>query len=70
MEALEIVNKEFVLGIGGGICQTSSTLYNAIDQAGLEVIHRYTHSREIGYVPPGRDATVSWGDRILFLRIH
>ncbi|KMK76489.1 VanW family protein [Alkalihalobacillus pseudalcaliphilus] len=60
-EALEIINKEFVMGIGGGICQTSSTLYNAVEQAGLEITERYTHSREIGYVPKGRDATVSWG---------
>ncbi|MFC0559828.1 VanW family protein [Halalkalibacter alkalisediminis] len=60
-EAKEIVNKEFVMGIGGGICQTSSTLFNAVDHAGLEMIERYTHSREIGYVPEGRDATVSWG---------
>ncbi|MGO4888226.1 VanW family protein [Anaerobacillus sp. MEB173] len=60
-EAKEIVNKEFVIGIGGGICQTSSTLFNAIDLAGLEVVERYTHSREIGYVPVSRDATVSWG---------
>ena len=60
-EALEIVNKEFVLGIGGGICQTSSTLFNAIEAAGLDIVHRYTHSREVGYVPAGRDATVSWG---------
>ncbi|MFC0472946.1 VanW family protein [Halalkalibacter kiskunsagensis] len=60
-EAKEIINKEFVMGIGGGICQTSSTLFNAVDQAGLEMIERYTHSREIGYVPAGRDATVSWG---------
>ncbi|WP_413380392.1 VanW family protein [Alkalihalobacillus sp. 1P02AB] len=60
-EAMEIVNKEFVMGIGGGICQTSSTLFNAIDEAGLEIVEHYTHSREIGYVPTGRDATVSWG---------
>ncbi|MDT8860063.1 VanW family protein [Alkalihalobacillus sp. MEB130] len=60
-EAKEIINKEFVMGIGGGICQTSSTLFNAVDKAGLEMIERYTHSREIGYVPEGRDATVSWG---------
>jgi vancomycin resistance protein YoaR len=60
-EAKEIVNKEFVIGIGGGICQTSSTLFNAVDKAGLEMVERYTHSREIGYVAPGRDATVSWG---------
>ncbi|MDQ0205868.1 VanW family protein [Alkalicoccobacillus murimartini] len=60
-EAKEIVNKEFVLGIGGGICQTSSTLFNAIEAAGLDIVHRYTHSREVGYVAEGRDATVSWG---------
>ncbi|WP_227936145.1 VanW family protein [Alkalihalobacillus deserti] len=60
-EAKEIVDKEFIMGIGGGICQTSSTLFNAVDQAGLEMIERFTHSREIGYVPEGRDATVSWG---------
>ncbi|WP_017728094.1 VanW family protein [Halalkalibacterium ligniniphilum] len=60
-EAKEIVNKQFVMGIGGGICQTSSTLFNAVDEAGLTIIERYTHSREIGYVPAGRDATVSWG---------
>lgn len=60
-EAKEIVNQEFVMGIGGGICQTSSTLYNAIEIAGLDIIERYTHSRDIGYVPRDRDATVSWG---------
>ncbi len=60
-EAKEIVNHQFVIGIGGGICQTSSTLFNAIDLAGLEVVERYSHSREIGYVPKNRDATVSWG---------
>ncbi|GAE25675.1 vancomycin B-type resistance protein VanW [Halalkalibacter wakoensis JCM 9140] len=49
------------MGIGGGICQTSSTLFNAVDKAGLEMIERITHSRDIGYVAPGRDATVSWG---------
>ncbi|TWI54623.1 vancomycin resistance protein YoaR [Halalkalibacter nanhaiisediminis] len=60
-EAMEIVNKEFVMGIGGGICQTSSTLFNAVDAAGLEMVERYSHSRDIGYVQEGRDATVSWG---------
>lgn len=60
-KAKEIVNKEFVEGIGGGICQTSSTLYNAVVNAGLEIIEVHSHSRSIGYVPAGRDATVSWG---------
>lgn len=60
-KALEIVNKEFVEGIGGGICQTSSTLYNAVANAGLEIIEVHSHSKSVGYVPQGKDATVSWG---------
>ncbi|HWK22343.1 MAG TPA: VanW family protein [Ureibacillus sp.] len=60
-EALEIVNGEFVTGIGGGICQTSSTLFNAVDQLGVRYVERHHHSRSIGYVPKGRDATVSYG---------
>ncbi len=60
-KAKEIVNKEFVEGIGGGICQTSSTLYNAVADAGLEIIELHSHSLSVGYVPAGRDATVSWG---------
>ena len=60
-EALEIVNGEFVLGIGGGICQTSSTLFNAVDQLAVEYVEWHHHSRDIGYVPKGRDATVSFG---------
>lgn len=47
--------------IGGGICQVSSTLYNAVLYANLEVVERYNHYFETSYVDPGRDATVSWG---------
>ncbi|WP_338776475.1 VanW family protein [Metabacillus sp. FJAT-52054] len=60
-KALEIVNKEFVEGVGGGICQTSSTLYNAVENAGLEIIELHHHSKQVGYVPKDKDATVSWG---------
>ena len=59
--AKEIVNKKMVMGIGGGICQTSSTLFNAIDQVGVNYIEKHHHSLPVGYVPPGRDATVSYG---------
>lgn len=59
--ALEIINKEFVIGIGGGICQTSSTLFNAVDQLGVKMTERHHHSLSVGYVPVGRDATVSYG---------
>jgi vancomycin resistance protein YoaR len=59
--AKEIVNKKLVDGIGGGICQTSSTLYNAVDQVGVSYIEKHHHSLSVGYVPAGRDATVSYG---------
>jgi vancomycin resistance protein YoaR len=55
-----IVKGELSEGVGGGICQVSSTLYNAADRAGLKIVERYSHSRNVPYVPSGRDATVSW----------
>lgn len=58
--ATVIVGKEFVQGYGGGICQVSSTLYNSVLRAGLQVEERYTHSLPVGYVEPGQDATVSY----------
>ncbi|WP_180271516.1 VanW family protein [Fredinandcohnia onubensis] len=65
--APEIIRGELIEGIGGGICQTSSTLFNAVDRAGVEIVKRYSHSKRVGYVPPGRDATVSWyGPDFLF----
>ncbi|MEN1939207.1 VanW family protein [Paenibacillus sp. 102] len=56
----EIVAGKLVDGYGGGVCQTSSTLYNAADQAGLKMIERYSHSKPVGYVPIGRDATIAY----------
>lgn len=58
--ATVIVGKKFVDGYGGGICQVSSTLYNSVLNAGLQVKERYTHSLPVGYVRPGQDATVSY----------
>ncbi len=59
--APEIINKKVVMGIGGGICQTSSTLFNAVDQIPIKYVERHHHSLDVGYVPKGRDATVSYG---------
>ena len=56
-----IINAEFVEGIGGGVCQVSSTLYNAILLSNLEILDRTNHSLPVGYVPLGRDATVVYG---------
>ncbi|MEH7415303.1 VanW family protein [Neobacillus drentensis] len=59
--APEALDGKLVEGIGGGICQTSSTLYNAIDKLAVSYIERNHHSLHVGYVPAGRDATVSYG---------
>jgi vancomycin resistance protein YoaR len=59
--APEALDGKLVDGIGGGICQTSSTLYNAIDKLAVSYIEKHHHSLHVGYVPTGRDATVSYG---------
>ena len=48
------------LAVGGGVCQTSSTLYNAALLAGLEISERHPHTALPRYVPPGRDAAVAY----------
>ena len=45
-------------GLGGGICQVSSTLYNAVRRAGLRIVERHHHALPVHYVPRGMDATV------------
>lgn len=60
LKAKVIVRGEYAEDIGGGICQVSSTLFNAVDSAGLKIVQRFSHSRHVPYIPPGRDATVSW----------
>lgn len=54
-------NGAVVDGIGGGICQISSTLYNAVLKANLEIVERRNHQFITSYVPEGRDATVAYG---------
>lgn len=54
-------NGEVVEEIGGGVCQVSTTLYNAVLRAGLKISVRRSHTFEPSYVTPGQDATVSWG---------
>ena len=47
--------------VGGGICQVSSTLYYAVMLSDLDIVLRYCHMFNPGYLPIGCDATVSWG---------
>ncbi|RJX36969.1 hypothetical protein D3P09_26055 [Paenibacillus pinisoli] len=56
-EAPVILNGKFVPGIGGGICQVSSTLYQAVLRAGLGIEERRNHSLPVAYLPLGHDAT-------------
>lgn len=56
-EAPVILNGRLVPGIGGGICQVSSTLYQAVLRAGLDIVERRNHSLPVAYLPLGHDAT-------------
>ncbi|QGU94691.1 hypothetical protein GOM49_05830 [Clostridium bovifaecis] len=62
-EAGVYINGNLDEGLGGGICQVSTTLYNAVLLADLEVVERDNHSLTVHYVPLSRDAAVSWGSK-------
>lgn len=68
LEAKIIVNNEFVDGLGGGVCQVSSTLYNSALLAGLEIVEANKHSKQVGYVNYGFDAMVNFGSSDLKFR--
>lgn len=59
-----IVGGQFVDGVGGGVCQVSTTLYNAVLLAGLEILEYHPHSLPVSYVAPSFDAMVNsgWAD--------
>lgn len=54
-------NGKHDVDVGGGICQVSTTLYNAALYANLKIVERHNHSMPVAYVPLGRDATVDYG---------
>jgi vancomycin resistance protein YoaR len=61
-EAPVIINGELQTGLGGGICQVSTTLFNAVYEAGLQIDERTNHALYISHYPVGRDATVNYPD--------
>ena len=61
----QYVNNELVDGLGGGICQVSTTLYNAVLKAELQVDERYPHSLSVSYVDLSKDAAIA-GDYMDF----
>ena len=60
-EAGTYVGNKVEPGIGGGICQVSTTLYRAVMKANIRSVERTNHSMVVGYAQPGLDATVSFG---------
>ncbi len=62
------VGGKVVPGMGGGICQVSSTVYNAVMNSGLTVLERHPHSMPVHYLPLGMDAAISGGSKDLRFR--
>lgn len=60
LTAPQIVNGKLVDALGGGICQVSTTVFNAAFEAGLDITERVNHALYISHYPLGRDATVNW----------
>lgn len=69
-DAKIIVAGEYVTGVGGGVCQVSTTLYNAALKSGLIVLEYHPHSLRVGYVDPSRDAMVSASSDLRFFNPH
>lgn len=68
MPAKIISNGTFVEGFGGGVCQVSTTLYNACLLAGLDILEVHNHSLPVSYVEPSFDAMVNSGSSDLVIR--
>lgn len=69
--AIQFFDGEKVPGVGGGVCQVSSTLYMCLRKGALKVTARQAHSRPVDYTPPGTDATVFWGSLDLkFINVY
>lgn len=62
VEAPVIINGELKTGLGGGVCQVSTTVFNAAYEAGLPIVSRTNHALYISHYPQGRDATVNYPD--------
>ena len=58
-DAIIYLEDDKQLGLGGGICQVSTTLYNAAANAGLEITERHAHKVKVPYIEEGKDATIS-----------
>ncbi|MBQ3423630.1 MAG: VanW family protein, partial [Clostridia bacterium] len=60
-EAPEYAGNEKIKGVGGGVCQASTTLYDAVIMANMTILERHNHSMTVSYVEPSQDAAVEYG---------
>jgi len=67
-EAKMFVSGQIVNGIGSGICQCSTTIYNAALLAGLPIVERHPHMFRVTYAPASRDAAIYWGQKDMKFR--
>ena len=67
-EAKMFMNGEVVDGVGAGICQAATTLYNAALLSNLPIVERHQHSFRVSYAPASRDATIYWGQKDMKFR--
>lgn len=63
-----IIGGEYAQGVGGGLCQSSTTIYNAAIRTNMEIIERYCHYFESSYAAPGLDATIDYPNLDLKLK--
>ena len=61
LEAPEYAGNEKVKGVGGGVCQASTTLYDAMVMANMTILERHNHNMTVSYVEPSQDAAVEYG---------
>ena len=67
-KAPEYAGNDTIEGVGGGVCQASTMLYNAVVMCDLTVIERHPHNMTVGYVSPSQDAAVEYGDKNFIFR--
>ncbi len=60
-DATVIVHEEKEMGCGGGVCQLSTTIYQAAQGAGMTILERHSHQKPVGYAQEGSDASVNYG---------
>ena len=68
LKAPEYAGNSLTQGVGGGVCQASTTLYDAVVMANMTIIERHNHNMTVSYVDPSQDAAVEYGSKYFVFR--